>query len=469
MISPGLKNTGLNAQRKFSNGIYYLFILCLLVASGCCNVRQRTNFAAPVIIPGIIRAMKTAGFWTAKIENPDKIILDAGEIQQFNLKTERELGLIVDLVKAPEVYNGKSIKNDLEKEIKSFSKGTYYTANSKPAEKGFYEMIRQNMNLSGMENQVIARYGFLSHYDNQRLLPTEMLLTKEPGDVEFDELQNSSLDLGTPLIILHETKSGSWVYTQTPSSCGWFKKEKVALCSADKFKELLSGKNFVIVTAGKADIFLDEKLTKYYDYVRMGAKFTFNETANTSVFEINIPSRDKEGKLFTQKAYVKREDANIGYLPYTQRNIIEQAFKLINSPYGWGGLNGEQDCSSYIQEVFSTVGIALPRNSAAQAKTGIPLGDFKGGSDTGEKLKIIRQQAVPGATILQMRGHIILYIGIYNNTPYVIHETHGYGEVVDSQNISWIVNRVIVSNLSLGEGSKKGSLISRIINIRLVK
>jgi len=449
--------------------IYYLFIFCLLFGCGCANVQQRTNLAGPVSIPNTIREMKTAGFWIAKIDNPDTIVLDAKAIEQFNLKVEKELNLIINPFTEPGRYNGKTIKKDLQREIESFSRGKFYTANGKLADESFYAAIKENMNLSRIKNQINSRFGFLSHYDNQRLLPTDKLLTREPGDAEFDELQNSSLDVGAPLIILHETSDRLWVYAQAPSSRGWFKKEKVAFCEADKFKELLPGKNFVVVTQAKADIFLDENLTKYYDYVRMGAKFIFNETANTHVFEIIIAQPDKEGKLLEQKAYIRRQDANIGYLPYTQRNIIEQAFKLLNSPYGWGGLNGEQDCSSYIQEVFTTVGITLPRNSGAQAKTGMTLGSFKGGSEAEEKLKIIKQEAIPGVTILQMKGHIVLYIGMYKNAPYIIHETHGYGQRINSENISWIVNRVIVSDLALGEGSKKGSLISRIINIRLIK
>jgi len=432
-------------------------------------VQQRINLAGPVSIPNTIREMKTAGFWIAKIKDPDRIILDAKAVEEFNRKVERELNLIINPLTEPARHNGKTIKNDLQKEIESFSKGKFYTANGKAADKSFYEAIRQNINLPRIKNQINARFGFLSHYDNQRLLPTDELLTREEGDVEFDELQNSSLDVGTPLVILHETNDGLWAYAQAPSSCGWFKKEKIAFCSEAEFKELLSSKNFVVATQAKTDIFLDENLTKYYDYVRMGAKFAFNETASPQVFEIIIPSRMEDGKLLAQKAYIRKQDANIGYLSYTPRNIIEQAFKLLNSPYGWGGANGEQDCSSYIQEVFTTVGISLPRNSSAQAKTGTALGNFKGGSETEEKLKVIRQEAIPGATILQMKGHIVLYIGMYKNAPYIIHETHGYGQRINSENISWIVNRVIVSDLALGEGSKKDSLISRIINIRAIK
>ena len=448
---------------------YYILIFCLLFSCGCCNIQRRTSFPAPVSIPNTIREMKTAGFWTAKIENPDKIILDVKAIEELDTKIEKELNLIINPLNEPLSRNGKRLKANLQKEIENFSKQKLYTANRKLADESFYAPIEQNMNLSRIEDKFNASFGFLTHYDNQRLIPIDELLTKEPGDYEFDELQNSSLDLGTPLIILHTSKDGLWVYAQAPSSSGWFKKERVALCGPGEFKELLSGKNFIVVTSAKADIFLDENLTKHYDYVRMGAKFTFNETANPKVFEIIIPVVTQEGKFLAQKAYIKKGDANAGFLAYTARNTIEQAFKLINSPYGWGGAAGEQDCSSYMQEIFATVGITLPRNSGAQAKTGMPLGSFKGGSEIEEKLKIIKQKAVPGITIFQLKGHVVLYIGMHKNAPYVIHETYGYGQKIDSENISWIVNRVIVSDLTLGEGSKKGSLISRIINIRLVK
>lgn len=441
----------------------------MLLTCGCYNLQQRTNLAAPVSIPNTIREMKTAGFWTTKIENPDRVILDAKAVEEFNAKIEKELNLIINPLNEPVHYNGKTLKNDLQREIDNFSKQKFYTADGKLADESFYCPIKQNMNLSRIKDKVKASFGFLAHYDNQRLLPTDRPLTKEPGDIEFDELQNSSLDAGTPLIVFFESSDGFWVYAQAPLSSGWFKKEKIAFCEYDKFKEFLSEENFVVVTSSKADIFLDKDLTRYYDYVRMGAKFTFNRTDNPEVFEIVIPLRTKDGKFSAQKAYIRKQDVNIRYLPYTARNIIEQAFKLLNSPYGWGGAAGEQDCSSYIQEIFTTVGITLPRNSSAQAKTGIPLGSFKGGSELEEKLKIIKQKAIPGATILQMKGHIVLYIGIYNNDPYIIHETHGYGQRINSENISWIVNRVIVSDLTLGEGSKKGSLLSRIINIRLIK
>ena len=56
-----------------------------------------------------------------------------------------------------------------------------------------------------------------------------------------------------------------------------------------------------------------------------------------------------------QKGYINFKEANIGYVPYTQRNALNLAFNHLNSPYGWGGANGEQDCSGYLGQIFNEV------------------------------------------------------------------------------------------------------------------
>ncbi|MFA6281770.1 MAG: SH3 domain-containing protein, partial [Candidatus Omnitrophota bacterium] len=343
----------------------FTLIFCLTLA-GCATVPLKPASSVPISIPNTIREMKSPGFWIKQHPYPDKLILDESGVALFNAKIEKELNFIINPLNESPQYNGKKLKNDLAKEFNSFSKRKLYVRNGKLADKNFYNLIEPNMNLSILGEKIDARYGFLLHYADQRLLPVNASLNISVGDLEFDELQNSSLDAGTPLIILHETKDGFWVYAESLSSSGWLEKEKIVYCEAQEFKDVLTKKNFVVVISAKADIFLDESLTKYYDYVRMGAKFIFNETANPKVFEILIPAKTEDNKFFMRKAYIKKENANIGYLSYTPRNIIEQAFKLFNAPYGWGGTGGEQDCSSYMQEIFQTVGITLPRNSSAQ-------------------------------------------------------------------------------------------------------
>ncbi|MFA5271748.1 MAG: SH3 domain-containing protein, partial [Candidatus Omnitrophota bacterium] len=232
-------------------------LLSLCFAAGCATLPQKPISIVPVNIPNTIREMKSPGFWIHKHPYPDKLILDQSGVAVFNARIEKELNFIINPLNEPAQYNGKKLKNDLNKEFNNFSGKNFYTLDEMPADKNFYKSIEQNMNLSAIGEKIDVRYGFLLYYANQRLLPTDSALTVQAGDSEFDELQNSSLDVGTPLIILHESKDGLWVYAQSSSSSGWFKKEKIGFCESQEFKDLLSKKNFAIIISAKADIFLN--------------------------------------------------------------------------------------------------------------------------------------------------------------------------------------------------------------------
>ena len=127
---------------------------------------------------------------------------------------------------------------------------------------------------------------------------------------------------------------------------------------------------------------------------------------------------------------------------------------------------GEQDCSRFIQEIMATVGIRMPRNSFHQARVGEKIGDFSRSTDTPSRYKTLMLHAQGGATLLYLKGHIMLYLGQVNNRHYAIHSTYAYRIPFGSMEQIIRVNRVAVSDLSLGLGSKKGSLADRLISIR---
>lgn len=434
--------------------LYALLTICLLFITGW-GSSEKLYYSSPGVIPNTLRQMKSPGFWIARQSYPDKVILEAAGVALFNLKTEKELKLIKDIPAVGPVYPGDELRSFLRKDLEGIFKQKLYTESSGRIGSSFYRDIEKQLNLGAIPTQVNVRYGFIFRYADQRVLPTEDVLTVEPGDTGFDELQNSSLDIGMPVAVLHESIDGIWAYVFSPSSSGWVKKNNIVFCASADLEYSSEKAPLAVVISAKADIFLDPGLTQYLDYVRMGAKFPVTGDTNSEITGILIPSQGKDGKFIRQTAYLRKADINIGYLAYTQRNIIQQAFKLLNAPYSWGGKNGEQDCSSFLQEIFSTAGIFLPRNSSDQGRIGEPLGELT--------------QALPGASILQLKGHVLLYLGMFENRPYAIHETHGY-----SQKQRWgpdtvrEVNRAIVSDLSLGEGSKKGSLRDRIISVRVI-
>ncbi len=67
----------------------------------------------------------------------------------------------------------------------------------------------------------------------------------------------------------------------------------------------------------------------YDDFVRMGVRLPYIGRLRTFV-QVQIPKRDNKGELLLRTALIKRSDVHQGYLVYTQRTIITQAFKFLN-------------------------------------------------------------------------------------------------------------------------------------------
>ena len=218
----------------------------------------------------------------------------------------------------------------------------------------------------------------------------------------------------------------------------------------------------------KSDLFLDPELREFYDYTLMGTRFPLGNDTNETRAKISLPVRGPEGNLVLKPGYVLTTDAALQPLSYTPRTIITQAYKLLNAPYGWGGMYGEQDCSRFLQEVFATIGIKLPRNSSAQSKAGQLIAEFSGQTAPEKKLSSF-DPAAAGTLLAYMPGHIILYLGSDGGRPYAIHAVWAYREPVGQEDRIRILNRVVVSSLDLGQGSKKGSLLKRLTRLVAVQ
>ena len=348
------------------------------------------------------RAMKTAGFWISRHPSPDAVIMGPSSIDRFNARLRRD-----------------------------------------------HQLTKDIFTLSGTVIGMAPRYGLVVHYASQRFLPTKKGLYQGKDDHDFDQLQNSALDAGTPVAVVRTSADGLWYYALTAISDGWVEAKYIALGNVRQVRKFAEGKDFAVVIRPKADIFMNGSMTEYDDYVRMGTRLPLARIDAGRV-TVNVPVMDADGTLVVKKAYMNAEDVNTGFLPFTARNIYKQALMMLNQPYGWGDMYGEQDCSRFLQMVFATVGIALPRDSKDQAQVGESGVDFDGKSDDASKITAIAR-APAADTLLAMKGHIMLYLGMVDGKPYVIHDT-----TVSA------VNRVIISDLSLGQGTSKGSLLRRL-------
>lgn len=467
-------------------------LLCLLTALSLCACATSPKAVlypgAPTLLDGTDAAMNTAGFWIGRHPAPDRLVLEADGIAELNRlirsqKGVRDLSALrptSELMTTAELppLTGAELQKGLKDAVQWIASLKIYQRNGRKVDQKFLGPIVLLMDIENIPPVVGTDYGFLTRQTDLRVLPTGEPLFDAPGDTFVDNLQASSLDAGTALIVRHRSRDDAWLYVATELAAGWLPASAVALTDESSFMARYTGAATAVVTAAKADLFADEALTVFLGSVRMGTKLIVAPPAaespeteavatNTTV-AISRCGRSDDGTLIQTTAWVSADQIRGGYLPYTARTIYQQAFKLLNAPYGWGGSFGEQDCSQFLCEIFATVGVVLPRNSSWQSRIGVPLTDISAKAADEIKLTTLLESALPGATILRLPGHIMLYLGTDRGKPYVIHSTLAYREKRGFGEIKRLINRVTVSDMELGQYSERGSLLRRMTAAAMV-
>lgn len=455
--------------------------------TSCASHAPVTYPGSATLLPGTAPEMTTAGYWIGRNEAVDETILDPQGIADFN-QSIREKKLVRDLARW-EAPSTLELRKSLEDTVAWIASLKVYDEAGHRVNEKFLSPIRHLMAIDEIDttpNAIPARYCFTVAKTDLRVLPTSESLYDAPYDLYIDNLQASSLEAGTAVVITHESRDGAWLYGTTARAAGWLPATSVAFASSrDEFIERLERPRFFTVIEAKADLYADAARTVFVRSIRMGSRLaapaeayqdelpttpaeaypeafpTSPSTTYADALPVTLPIRASDGSLAETILWIASEDVTEGFLPFTARTVYAQAFKLLNAPYGWGGTFGEQDCSQFLCEIFDTTGITLPRNSTKQAKAG-PLIPGIAGADDAQKAGILISLAKPAATLLRFPGHIMLYLGTVDGKPYAIHATFGYRERVRGKDRVRLINRVVVSNLELGNGSEKGTHLSRL-------
>jgi hypothetical protein len=236
---------------------------------------------------------------------------------------------------------------------------------------------------------------------------------------------------------------------------GWIRLDNIAFEDVEK---AVSAGEPLVVTGSHVNVYGDKGLRKALAAVPMGDALPLEkEKGDSSPWVVRFPQKNGDGVAWVDGYIDSRADVRVGYLPYTKRNVLTQAFKMFGEKYGWGGKDGRRDCSEFVKDIFASMGIRLPRNSHEQASVGVKIAGLDSGKDIPKALK----NAEPAITLLGLDRHIMLYIGSKGGRPYVIHQFVGYR----SGKRFKMVNRVDVTTLNLGGHSREGSFKSRIRSV----
>ncbi len=163
--------------------------------------------------------------------------------------------------------------------------------------------------------------------------------------------------------------------------------------------------------------------------------------------------------------------------PITRRALYEKAFSYLDTPYGWGGKDGGRDCSRFLMDTFGAFGLRLPRPSGSQANAGSMTIDVSKVEAEDERLSLIDAADARGFVLLHFPGHIMLYLGRNaEGRPMAIHAFAEYLEACSPEQAQAAgrsetlraVDRVQISDLSLGAGTSRRSFLERITKITVL-
>ncbi len=156
--------------------------------------------------------------------------------------------------------------------------------------------------------------------------------------------------------------------------------------------------------------------------------------------------------------------------PFTRRAVLTEAFRFLGAPYGFGGAGAGIDCSRFLLDVFESFGIEVPRHSGWQSKAGSFSIDFTGVPEE-DRLLLLDEAQKRGVVLLQLPGHIMLYLGRNDaGQPMAIHALGEYQKRCEqpdpvNSETTMQVNQLQVSTLGLGRGTSKTALIDRITRV----
>ncbi len=400
-----------------------------------------TSVSADVeAFPDVSSEMLTPGYWVKDLEDADKVLAAPDEIKRLNDSYIRCADCNMnDLAAAEGTYDGKAANLDRWKSAMSslavYLDGRHYDRSDETISGPHLMEILNNIEDPDASASESIRFGIVVHRSDVRAYPTDLIIADDPGDSDFDNMQNSGVRVGEPVVIYASSSDGKYYYCNTSCVSGWIPSDDIAVCR-DK-EEWLSAwqipeNKVMVVTDSK--ITLEESNTNPdlsglmltmgtvlekvmpYEYGRM-----ITNRSSYYNYTVWIPVRDENGMYARKQALVSVHNGlNDGYLPLTTANILKQAYAKLGDTYGWGGMLSSVDCSSYVRDVYKCFGLELPRNTTWQAAMPVEKYDIAEADD--DEKKALLDTLSPG-TILFFKGHEMLYLGHDGDRYYVISAT----------------------------------------------
>jgi cell wall-associated NlpC family hydrolase len=350
-------------------------------------------------------------------------------------------------------WNVKKINISLDEAMwayKIFTPKNSYGANLQPLNQSFFDKITENSNF--VNYSTVNKKAITLKQLNIRAFPTDDVVLRDPNKAgegfPFDYMQNSSVGANKPILISHYSKDEKWAFIQSSFAYGWVKSKDIVLISQQHADAWQAAKQ-VFFTQDHSPVTDQNKAFLFQSQI--GVMLPLINDNNKSITVLSI-DRYKGDEAYFRQSTLPKEMSHENILDFNAKNINKIINELSTNIYGWGGMYCQRDCSSTLRDFFAPFGIWLPRNSFMQGKVGKVI-SFKNMTDE-EKIETIKKDAIPFETLLYKRGHIVLYVGTYDDKIVVFHNTWGIKTNKDGKEGRFIIGKPIFSTLTVGKHLK---------------
>ena len=417
-------------------------------------------------------------YWIKADAGGQTPIMSSSAIDKFNQDAFAADKNLINLDKFPTQLSRAELRLAIEA-ISRPPTGKRVFANGQPVTKADYQAYQLLLNLPTIADSNRVQYGLVVQRTNMRTFPTlDRIFKHQPSDL--DRFQETALFPADVVLVLHQSLDRQWVFAQSYNYAAWVQKKHIAIGSRAEVFDYKNAENFLVISGDKVRTNYNPRIPALSELqLDMGIRLPLaaeprqhnihgqNPYASHTV---RMPLRTDAGALVIETALIARSrDVSLGYLRYSSRTIIHQAFKFLGERYGWGHIYNGRDCSGFTAEVYKSMGILLPRNSSQQARTagGITI-RFQPDSSLKDKLAALKTLSV--GDLIFIPGHVMMFIGNSAGKPYVIHDVTNINYYAASgEYYSNILNGVSVTPLLPLHRSPTKSYVDSIYSIKKLK
>ena len=419
-------------------------------------------------------------YWIDRTTAPDEVLSDEAAIAAFVGSAYDTDPNLVDLSAYPETLTGTDVAARVQSISKPYGRDLWYRDGGRVTDED-YDRYRSSLDLGQLPAIVEPRFGMVVERADMRTWPTEDVVFKSPETIDLDRFQENGLFPADIVVVLHESADRQWYFAQSYNYAAWVRKDKIALGAREDILAYHDAEPFLVIAGNRATTNFNPETPSVSEIqLEMGTRLPLvppEETGHNvdgqnpfASYIVRLPTRTDAGELEFHNALIARnQDVHIGYMPYTRRNVLHQAFKFLGERYGWGHSYNARDCTGLVQEVYKTFGFVLPRNSGQQGSS--EIGDnVRFAADASATGKMAALEGADVGDLLYSTGHVMLFLGIVDDEPYVIHDLSGAGWIDESgQFHKGVLNGVSVTPLTRIHSSPEATYFEEMYAVKRLR